>query len=236
MIGTLQEVFERALARLSYQVTTYLPPLLVALATLAVAYLLARLVRWLLMKAFKGKAFDRFLKESGLSSMFGRSGGIRGVSLVAGTVFWVILISGLLTALDAFDTKLSSQMIEATVYLFPKLVTGGLILLVGLWLAQYLGRSVLVWACNEGFPAARRISLAVRTVVIFVAVVVAADALGFARNVFLAAFIILVGAAALAASLAFGLGARQTVQRYLEGRGAQDAASQKDERSLWTHL
>jgi hypothetical protein len=235
MIGTLQEVFERALMRFSYQVTTYLPPLLVALATLAVAYLLARGVRWMLTKAFKGIAFDRFLRESGLSSMLDQSGQIRGVSLVAGAAYWLILIAGVLTALDAFDTKLSSQMIEATVFLLPKLVTGGAILLAGLWLAQFLGRSVLVWACNEEIPAARRLALAVRIVIIFVAVVVTSDALGFARNVFLAAFVILVGGAVLTASLAFGLGSRDAVRRYLEGQ-TTGAAEQHEERSLWNHL
>ena len=67
----------------------------------------------------------------------------------------------------------------------------------------------------------------------FVAVVVAADQLNFARSVFLAAFIIFVGGAVLAASLTIGLG-RGGVQRFLEEKREQTGES--GERSLWSHL
>ncbi len=81
-------------------------------------------------------------------------------------------------------------MIEWVLLMVPKLVAGAVILVAGLWVSRYLGRSALIWAFNEGIPHSRRISQAVRIVVIFVTVVVAADYLNFARNVFLASFIL----------------------------------------------
>jgi len=57
--------------------------------------------------------------------------------------------------------------------------------------------------------------------------------LDFARSVFLAAFIILVGGAVLAVSLAIGLN-RGAVPRFLEDRRSH--AEAPDERSLWSHL
>jgi hypothetical protein len=69
---------------------------------------------------------------------------------------------------------------------------------------------------------------------VFAAVVVAADQLDFGRNVFLAAFIMLVGGAALAASLALGLGGREAIRRHLEKELAPP--EQQAERSLWNHL
>jgi hypothetical protein len=234
MIQVFQEIFEKALARLSLHVTTYMPPLLVAVTILAGAFLLATVVRWLILKAVKGAALERFLSESGLSSMLYRSGGLRAASLVAGVAYWTIVAVGVLTALDVFDTNLTSRIIEATVFSIPKLVTAGAILLAGFWLAQYLGRSTLVWAVNEGMPMARRLAIAVRIVVMFVAVVVAADALDFAERVFLAAFVILVGSAALAASLAVGFSLRDSLKRYLAPDREQPAPER--ERSLWSHL
>jgi hypothetical protein len=138
-----------------------------------------------------------------------------------------------------FDTQLTTQMIESFVFLLPKMVVAGLILLAGGWLAQYLGRSMLVWAVNESLPAPRRMAAAVRVVIMFVAVVVAADQLNFARNVFLAAFIILVGGAALAASLAFGLSGGTTLRRVLDERreeAGEGREGESRERSLWNHL
>ncbi|HBY60490.1 MAG TPA: hypothetical protein DEH78_11755 [Solibacterales bacterium] len=234
MVAVLQEILEKALARLGQQLVTYLPPLMVAVVILAVAYLLARVMRWLVLRAVKGIALDRFLDESGLSSMIDRAGRLHGVTVVAGAVFWTILGVGVLTALDVFNTKLTSQMIENAVYLFPKLLTGAAILVAGFWLAQYASRDVLVWAVNENLPFARRLAGLVKVSVGFVGVVVASDILDFASQVFYTAFVIFAGGAALATSLAIGFGVRGAVQQYLAGQSRKGQA--ESEPSLWNHL
>ncbi len=91
----------------------------------------------------------------------------------------------------------------------------------------------MVWAVNENIPGARRWSVLVRIVVMFVSVVVAADQLDFARSVFLASFIILVGGAVLTVSLAVGLSG---VGRRLLHMQKDAAVEETPERSLWNHL
>ncbi len=234
MIATIQRVLEMALARLSQTVTTFVPPLLAGLTILLVTFVVARLARWLLNRLFKGRTVDRFLYRSGISSIFDPTGRLRARHIVATGTYWIILVAGLLTALNAFDTTLSTKIVETVVLLFPKLVTAGIILLAGAWLARYLGNGALVWASNEGIPWCRRLAAAVRVVVMFVAVVVAADHLDFARNVFLAAFILLVGGGALAAGIAVGLGARGAAERCFELRRQGDKA--EAEHPVWHHL
>jgi hypothetical protein len=63
---------------------------------------------------------------------------------------------------------------------------------------------------------------------------VAADQLDFARSVFLAAFIIILGGAVLTASLALGIGAGRSMGPFIERKRQQGAES--GERSLWSHL
>jgi hypothetical protein len=92
---------------------------------------------------------------------------------------------------------------------------------------------MLVWAVNENLPSPRWLATVVRILIIFVAVVVAADQLNFARSVFLAAFIIFVGGIVLAVSLAAGLG-RRGLPWFLEKNREETAESA--ERSLWSHL
>jgi len=234
MIETMQQVLEGVLARLKYQATTYLPSLLAALIILLGAYLTALLTRWLLNRIFKGIAVDRFLRRSGLAFMLDRSGRLRATRLVSETAYWLILLVGFLTGLSVFNTDLTTQMTQGFVFLLPKMVVAGLILLAGVWLSQFLGRSTLVWAVNENVPSPRKLAGAVRVAIMFVAVVVAADQLNFARTVFLAAFIILMGGAVLAASLALGLGSREATSRYFQERA--QAREERGERSLWNHL
>lgn len=234
MIQVLQQIFDKALDRMSQQLTTFVPPLLVAFVILLVAFLLARLFQWITLKAVKGLAIDRFLRESGLSSTFDPSGRMRAAPLLAGFVFWAVLATGICTAIDVFDTKLTSQIVENSIFLLPKLLTAGAIVVAGFWLAQYLSRSLVVWAVNEGIPFARRLAGLAKVAMCFFAVVVAAELLGFAGHVFYAAFVIFFGAVALAVGLGVGFAVKDKVQRYLSP--PEEAAGAREEKSLWDHL
>lgn len=233
MIATLQQIVESALERLTAIVVNYLPPLLAGIIILAVTWLVAAGVRWLLNKIIKGAGFERFLSQSGLSSMLGRSGSLRAARLVSSAAYWLIFLGGALTALSAFNTTLTSRMTETVVFLLPKLVTAGVILVAGVWLGQYFARSVLVWACNEGIPYPRRLAGTVRIAIVFASIVIAADHLDFARAVFLSAFVLVVGGAVLAAAIAIGIGVHGAVERHLR---AGSPSQESQERSMWTHL
>lgn len=227
----LQRILEMTVERLSQMLDLYLPPTLALIVIVLTFYLVALLARWLLLRIFKGARMERFLRQSGLTSIFLRSRPLHASRMVARTVFWIILGAGVLTGLNAFNTALASRLVETVVLLAPKLVAAGFILLAGFWLGQYLGRSTLVWAVNEDLPSARLMAAAVRILIVFASVVVAADHLDFAKNVFLTAFVLLVGGAVLAASLALGLGSRGAAQRWFT---AEKRAV--EEESFWKHL
>lgn len=239
MIDTLQAIIRGALERLSQQMQHDLPPVIAALAILVAAFLVARLARWLVLRVFKGIEFDLWLRRSGLSAILNPSGTLRASRVAARTAYWGILVIGLLAALNALGTQVTQRMAEQIVFLFPKLAGGGLILLAGMWLGQYLGRSALIWAVNEDLPGPRRLALAVRALVVFASAVVAADTLDFAREVFLAAFILVLGGMALAGGLAVGLGTRDAVTRHLAMRRLEmerHDGQALEERTIWNHL
>ncbi len=233
MIETLREILKESLQRLAATATTYVPPLLAGLVILLAAFLIATLVRAVLTRITKTPWLDRFLAESGVSSVLGRSRPLQTAPLVVAGIYWLILLVGLLTALNAFNTALTTQIVEGVVFLLPKLAAAGLILLAGAWLAQFLARSTLIWAVNEELPYPRRLAAAVRVLIMFVAVVVVSDHLNFARGVFLAAFVLVVGGAVLAGSIAAGLGLHGALKRRFE---QQARAEDSEEKSLWNHL
>jgi flagellar biosynthesis protein FliQ len=233
MTEILKTVVQEAATRLHHQITTYLPSLLAAVVMVIGAYLTAILVRWLIYRIFKGFAVDKFLRESGVVYLLAPSGRLQATRIVAETAFWCILLSGFLLGLNVFGNDFTTQVQQAVVLFLPKLLVAGLILLGGSWLSQYLGRGALVWAVNEDFPSPRRLAAGVRVLVVFGAVVVAADQLNFSGKVFLAAFIIIVGGIVLAASLAIGLGNRGMRRLFEEKKGLGEDST---ERSLWSHL
>ena len=237
MLETIDEIFKRTLAQIYSGVTFYFPPLIVAILVLLAAWIAAHTGRFVVARLVKGLAADRFLKSSGLSNLFLPQGDLRTGPLVARAVFWLVFICGVLSAISVFQTQWTQRIVEAIALLLPKALTAGVILIAGLWFGLYLSRSVLVWASEENLPAPRRWAAAVRITVTFTAVVVASDVLNFAPGVFFAAFIILVGGAALTAAIAFGLGGQHAVQRWMASReNSHSDPAEKDDASIWRHL
>lgn len=233
MVELFNKVLDGAWAQLQYQVTHYVPSLLIAFLFLAVSFTLARSLRWLLNRIFKGRSFDKFLRQSGVAFLIDSKGRFRATMLVSEGVYWAVLTGGVLMSLSVFNTALTTRMIEGFLAFLPKLVVGAIILIAGRWLSVQLGRSTVVWAVGENIPAPRRLGAAVRLTVLFVAVVVVADHLDFARTVFLAAFIILVGGAVLSASLALGLGASAKVREFLVRPSSNGGKTAELETTLW---
>ena len=234
MFQLAEGIARDAMERLSRITTAYLPPLLVALFILLIAWFLAMAVRWLLMRIFRGARMDQFLRRSGLASILPGEGPAHATRIAAKASYWAILIGGFLLALSAFDMQLTSRTIEWLLLMVPKLVAGAVILVAGLWLSRHLGHSALLWAFNEGIPHSRWISQGVRILVVFATVVVVADYLDFARNVFLAAFILTVGGAMLVGGLALGLAVRKLIERNIEARDSEGAG--RGEHEVWKHL
>lgn len=235
MIETLHAIWHGTLTRLAQQAENWLPPLLVAAAILVLAFVLARLARWLVLRAFDGATLDRFLRRSGVCALLDRSGTLRASRMVAQGVFWAILGAGIAAALNAFGTEFTGRIAGRVVLLFPRLLAAAAIVVAGVWFGRYLGRCVLVWAVDEDMPWPRRLGAAVRALVIFAGVTVAADVLNFARVVFISAFLVVLGGAVLAVSLAAGLGASKAVRRAFHETGREDRDESR-EPALWHHL
>jgi len=134
MNANFARLWEQTMARISGELARALPPLIVALAILAAAYLLARLAHWVLLHNFRGRSFDRFLRQSGLGSFLWRPGRWRAAQLVAGTVQAALLVGGALAALSVFDTSITTRMVDAVLLMLPKLLIASGLLLAGAWL------------------------------------------------------------------------------------------------------
>jgi hypothetical protein len=235
MYETLLVILKDVLDLLQLQAVTFLPALIAAGIVSLVAFVVAIALRWLIYRIFKGAAIDRFLRRTGLAHLIDPSGRLRATHIAAEGAYWSVLIVGVLAGLSVFGTDITSQLIQGFIFLIPRLVIAGAIILGGVWLSQYLARCMLVWAFNENLPHPRRLAASVRIMALFVAIVVAADYLDFARNVFLTAFIILVGGLVLASSLAVGIGASGRIQTYFQ-QSAKIEGRTDSEKSLWTHL
>jgi Mechanosensitive ion channel, conserved TM helix len=216
MLAQVDQILRQATNQMADHVANFLPGLLVSLTLMLAAFLVALFARMLLVRALRGLEFDRRAEQWGLSARAGWPASTSPSQTMARVVYWTILILGLLVSLTALNATIPSRLALSVFEYVPHLLAALLILIVGTVAARFLARSVLIGAVNMQIQSARLLSLAVKWLVLLIAVAMALEHLGIGRTVLLLAFAILFGGVVLAAALAVGLGARDVVSRTLE--------------------
>lgn len=187
-----------------------LPDLLLALVLLVVGWLLAKLVRRLLVRAMRAGRVDEFAERSGLDDILVR-GGVEHttVTIIAGTVYWLILGAVFIVLLDALGLRTAEVLLERLAVFIPNLLVAIGILVFGSLLARVVGGVVFGYLSNVGSAAAAPIATLARYALLVFTLFMAAEQLDIATEVVVSAFQIAFAAMCLAAALAFGLGGRE---------------------------
>ena len=230
MIESLQRVLWQAGQRLTEQVLPPLPNVLATLVVLAIGWLVARLTERAVERMSAG--WQKTLEPWGLCDHWGHTSTTH---VLARGVFWLLFSGAILLGISLLDTQLGSRLVAGAVSYLPRLASAGLILLAGLMLGRFLARGALIWAVNEGIGPARWIAAGVRVGVGLLTMVAVTEQLALARAAMLTTFVILLGGAVLAASLAIGLGSRKRVEQWLDRRAAF-LEEERREADLLEHL
>jgi hypothetical protein len=226
----MAEQFNRALTLASTRIVdgiaSFLPGALVFLGLLLVAFVVALLIRSALRRGLKSLDFDRRLDALGFSMAEWTPSGSASV-LVASIAYWTVLGLGLLLGLTALDATLPTQFAVSVLQYVPHLVAALAIVVLGVIVARFLARTVLIGAVNMGVQHARLLSVGVKWLVLLVSTAMALDHVGIGRTALLLAFGIVLGGVVFAAALAVGLGSRDVVRRTLERQLRESPAEDK---------
>ena len=130
----------------------------------------------------------------------------------------IIILTALLAGLNAMRTQWTTNLVERFFLYLPHLLAALLVLVVGVLVSRFLGRSVLIAAVNAGIASARLLAGLTRFFVIVLAVVAALDEVGIGRTTIIVTFAILFGGLVTAAAIALGLGGRELAREFLQSQ------------------
>jgi len=136
--------------------------------------------------------------------------------LVTRIVFWAAVVIGVFVGVAAFDAASDFGLSAYILAYLSKIIAAAVVLLVGIVIARFLSRSVLINGVNMNLQHARLLSLGVKWLVLVFTAAMVLDHLGIARSIVDIGFGILFGGIVLALTLAVGLGSRDLVSRSLE--------------------
>jgi hypothetical protein len=192
------------------RIVAFLPDLLSAAIVVVIGYVLSRLAGSGTRRLLARTRFDDFAARR----LHRQAGGIKGSTSAAmgSVVFWLgLLITASIAANSLGLTALSSGINRILGYV-PNLVVAAIILAVGAVVSRFLAGVI---GASAGGVAARAAQVAVFVFAGFMAL----DQLGVARNIVTTTFVAILGAAAVAGAIAFGIGnistAREHTQRWL---------------------
>jgi flagellar biosynthesis protein FliQ len=199
----------------------FLPNLLAALAILLAGWALARFVRLVFFRFLLAVRLDVAAERAGIDDILARAE-IRQspAELVVLLGYWVVLLLALLTAVNTLGLAAVADLLNQVLLYVPKVIAAVVVLILGLFFANFLAGLIRAAATSAGLPeAAVLASLSRWALVVFTAAVTLSE-LGVGAELVHSAFNIVFGAVALALALAVGLGckdlARDWVARYLE--------------------
>jgi len=223
---------KQALNQSTTKFLTELAHLLPGMVALIVALLISFVLAWILAivvrRLLAGMHFDERLNRWGFASLGEWSPMNSPARLVSRTVACIVILSGFLIGIAAFDAESTSLLVRSVFAYIPNIVGAMLVLLVGSIVASFLARSVLIGAVNLNLHYARLVSLGVKWLVLVLAVAMALEHLKIAPGIVDLAFGILFGGIVLTLVLAVGLNSKEIVTKSLE-RDGKDVSSENVE-------
>jgi hypothetical protein len=184
--------------------------ILAVLASIIIAVVLGFVVQRLLVRM----RFGERLVQWGFSSPAEST--TKGPALVVSrAIACLVILVGFLIGITAFDAEWTSQLARSALGYIPNILAAALVFLVGVIVARYLGRTVLIGAVNMNLQYARLLSMGVKWLVIVLALAMALEHLKIAPRVVELAFGILFGGIVFALALAVGLGSKELVTKSL---------------------
>lgn len=193
LFDSIVVIFERIFAAI--------PHIIGAVIVLAIFYFVGRLAAKLVTRFLSGIHFDDLPVKLGLAKE--RIEGTSSPSNVVGYIVMLfIMLFAIMMAATLLDFPVVNQLVSSLTQFLGLVVLGVVIIGIGILVASFVANILRAGGRSES-----TISL-VKVLIVVLSVVLGIRAMGFADDIILLGFGLILGAAAIAAGIAFGLGGR----------------------------
>jgi hypothetical protein len=212
----VKQALDQSTARFLTALTRLLPGLVALIVALLISVVLAWLLAFVVRRLLVSVRFDERLVRWGFPSPAEWSPMKSPSILVSRFLAGLVIMTGLLIGVSAFDAELTSLLVRSVFAYVPNIVGAMLVLLMGNIIARFLARSVLIGAVNMNFQYGRLLSVGVKWLVIVLAVAMALEHLKIGSGIVELAFGILFGGIVLALALSVAFNSKELVTKSLE--------------------
>lgn len=211
------DVFLEPVCAFLVQIGAYLPRLGVALLIVLAGWLIAKAVRFAVVRALRAVNFGVLTRRAGIDG-FLEQGGIEAdtAELLAWIGYWIVIVLALVIAFNGLGLGTITELLGRVLAFLPRVALAIVVLAIGLYFARFVATTLSVYFHNAQIQDADLLGrLAQYAIVVFV-VLIGLDVLDVGGGIVRLTFLILLGGVVLAFALAFGLGGQRWAGALLE--------------------
>lgn len=195
----------------------FLPKLVGALAVVFVGWILAKLIRAILVRSIQ-VSLDTILERSGAMEALERASITAQPSqIVGGLAYWLVLILSLMGAAEIVGLTAVTAAITRILSYIPNVISAALVLAAGVFLARFIGNLVTSASSAANLSYAKGLGAVAQTSIVIMVVVVTLEQLGVDTQILITVITVTVAAVTAGMGLAFALGSRDIVSAILAG-------------------
>jgi len=188
-------------------ILNFLPTLILALVILILGWLLAKLIRFLVIRLLEFFRFGRLI-DKGSPDEFREKDRAKTKELIGNLFYWFLIFIVLIIVLDILGLNIGELVLTRILEILPRIFVTMMVLILGLVLAIFAGVIAHTLLLNSGIKHPFIWVRGIRWLILAFVVVLAIEQLGLAAHLVCNLILVLAGAIALALALAFGLGCK----------------------------
>lgn len=199
-----------------HQVGAFLPRVILAIAILIAGWLVAKAVRFALVKTLRAINFNVVTDKAGIDAFLRQGGGdIDTIRVLGALAYWLVLLAAIMIAFNSLDLAYVTDLVGRVVLFVPRVMVAVVVLVFGAYFARFVSGALTLYLRNIGASEAGLLGrLSLYAIMAFV-ILMALEQLGLG-DVLRQTFLILVAALALGLALAFGLGGQRRAAELIE--------------------
>jgi len=199
------------------QVGQFLPRLALAVIVLLVGWLLARFIRFAIIRGLRAINFHVLAERAGMDGFLRQGGVTTDTTAILGIlVYWLVILAALVIAFNGLGLTYITELLGRIVAFLPRVIVAVVIVAFGTYFARFIGEAVTTYCRNVGIQDRDLLGRLARYAILAFVLVIALDQMSLGVDIVRESFLIVLAGVVLALALAFGLGGQRWAAGLLE--------------------
>lgn len=198
------------------QLGVVLAKFIILLVIIFIGCIFAKTIKTLIVNALKAVKIDKLAESTGINTFLAKGGIKQTLSEMIGVLaYWLGILVTATIVVNFLGLVVVSDLLKNMIEYIPSVIVGIFILVLGIFLANFLKSMVEMAAANAGLVRAKLLAKIVEVTVIIFAIVIALDQLKIASDIITLVVKAIIVSIAAAIAIAFGLGCKDMAAKSL---------------------